>query len=451
MQRLGALLCAILLALALTACQTSGNVSPTYDITASKSSGLVLFSVSHDKNKGFSLSRGANLQFSVDFRSMDGNIEIPAAFSNDPLVLVVTSAFDDDWGRVYVREFAAGRYEMTGWSLKEYTGTSARTLKPKQPPAPIAFEVLPGSITYIGNFHGSLTSGKNRLGFDLPTGLTPLIRNETERDMKVILTDYPQLADKVVVAPLPGALLNADVPIRSSMAATRVMQACMKYEEPLAVERIGQGEIKTREDAAAHAREICELLAQTCANDPKADRCGSALTPFGLASETAAGAADAALLNAATKGVTRTVKRLLADGIDPNVRNAVGWTPLILAAAERHSDTVAVLLEAGSDPNAANTLGRTALMFASIYGQDTIVRLLLEHGAKPNLVPNDHSGWTALMAAAARGHVNTVALLLSHGADPHIKSKDGKTAIDLARQYGHSPVVLRLSEVPSRN
>jgi hypothetical protein len=143
MKRLGTFLCAVMWALALTACQTSGNVSPTYDITASKNSGLVLFSVSHDKNKGLFLSRGANLQFSVDFRSVDSNIKIPVAFSNDPLVLVVTSAFDDDWGRVYVREFAAGRYELTGWSLKEYTGSSVRTIEPKQPPAPIAFEVLP--------------------------------------------------------------------------------------------------------------------------------------------------------------------------------------------------------------------------------------------------------------------------------------------------------------------
>ncbi|MCB1942279.1 MAG: hypothetical protein H6942_15325 [Candidatus Accumulibacter sp.] len=98
-------------------------------MTTSKNIGLVLFSVSHDKNKGFFLSRGANLQFSVDFRSVDSNIEIPAAFSNDPLVPVVTSAFDDDWGRVYARDFAAGRFELTGWSLKEYRGQTTVFLR----------------------------------------------------------------------------------------------------------------------------------------------------------------------------------------------------------------------------------------------------------------------------------------------------------------------------------
>ena len=474
MRRLCTLLCAIMLTLALAGCQMTGNVSPKYDVTVSKNSGLVLFSVSHEKKKDKSFFRdhAADMKFSVDFRSVDNNMDIPAAFSNDTSALLKTSAFDSVWGRVYVREFAAGRYELSGWSLQWSIGTDIRIIKPKKSPAPITFEVLPGSITYIGNMHGGLVLSKTPFGYDMSAGAFPQIRNEAERDMTVILKDYPQLAGKVDFAPLrsgswqfgglnnlyqgwihgigPSSPWQADEPSKTPLAETQIMQACMRYEEPLAVQRIGQGEIKTREDAAAHARKVCEFLAQICANDPNSDRCRSALTPFGLASEKGAGA-SAALLNAATKGVTGTVKSLLAEGIDPNVRNAVGWTPLMLAAAEGHTDTVAVLLEAGADPNAENTLGRTALMFASIYGQDTIVRLLLERDAKPNIVPNDHSGWTALMAAAARGHVNTVALLLSHGADPYIKSKDGKTAIDLARKYGHSPVVLKLSEIPSRN
>lgn len=231
------------------------------------------------------------------------------------------------------------------------------------------------------------------------------------------------------------------------LSEIQIMQACMRYEEPLAMQRIGQGEITTKADATAYVQMVCRSLAQTCINNPASARCRSALTPFGLASGKGASASDAALLNAAAKGVTATVRSLLAGGVDPNVRNVVDWTPLMLAAAERHADTVEVLLEAGADPNAANVLGRTALMFASIYGQDAVVKLLLDRGAKPNIVPNDHSGWTALMAAAARGHASTVALLLRNGADPGIKSKDGKTAIDLAREEGHSEVVRKLSAI----
>ena len=87
------------------------------------------------------------------------------------------------------------------------------------------------------------------------------------------------------------------------------------------------------------------------------------------------------------------------------------------------------------------------VLFSVTHDKDTIVKLLLDRGAKPNIVPNDHSGWTALMAAAARGHANTVALLLQNGADPNIKSKDGRTAIELARAEGQAEVVRKFSAI----
>ncbi|PKO81135.1 MAG: hypothetical protein CVU19_08555 [Betaproteobacteria bacterium HGW-Betaproteobacteria-13] len=450
MNRLWALLSASLLMLALGGCQTTGNVSTGYDPGASKNSGLVLFSVSHDKNTEHFLPRGADLQFSVTFTSVDGTVKIPPALSNDTLALFPTTVFEAVWGNVYVREFPAGRYELSGWSLRRDIGTNARHINPQLPPPPIPFEVKPGSITYIGNVHAALVAVPSLRGFDINAGVEPQIRNEAERDMKAILKDYPQLAGKVLVAPLPSGPWKPTAPARPTEAGTRIMQTCMKYEEPLAVERIGQGEIRTRDDATAHARKVCEALVQLCANAPGGDRCRSALTPFGLATEAGSGPSAAALLNAATKGATATVRSLLADGVDPDVRNAVGWTPLMLAAAERHADTVAVLLDAGADPDAQNTLGRTALMFASIYGQDAIVKMLLDRNAKLNIVPNDNSGWTALMAAAARGHLSTVSLLLDHGADPGFKSKDGQSAIDLARQYRHSQVVQKLLDHPAR-
>tara|TARA_R110001592_G_scaffold363395_1_gene687491 strand:+ start:4961 stop:6346 length:1386 start_codon:yes stop_codon:yes gene_type:complete len=459
-----------MLTLALAGCQMTGNVSPKYDVAVSKNSGLVLFSVSHEKkkkDKSFFMDDAANMKFSVDFRSVDNNMDIPAAFSNDTLALVKTSAFDSVWGRVYVREFAAGRYELSGWSLQWSIGTDVRIIKPKKSPAPITFEVLPGSITYIGNMHGGLVLSKTPFGYDMSAGAFPQIRNEAERDITVILKDYPQLAGKVDFAPLrsgpwqfggqnnlyqgwihgigPSSPWQADEP-GPPLTEIQIMQACMRYEESLAVQRIGQGDIQTKEDATAFADKVCSALAQTCVDNPSSEKCRSVATPFDLASEQGS-SSNAALLNAATKGETATVKSLLEGGSDINVRNTVDWTPLMLASAERHTDTVKVLLEAGADPNAVNVLGRTALMFAAINGQDIIVKLLLERGAKLDIVPSDHSGWTALMAAAARGHVNTVVLLLENGADQNIRSKDGRTAIELARDEGYTEVVKTFSAI----
>ncbi len=114
MKRLCTLLCATILTLPLAGCQMTGNVSPKYDVTIIKNSGHVLFSVSHEKNKdkGFFMDDAADMKFLVDIRSVDNNIDIPAAFSNDTLALLKTSAFDSGLGCVYVREFAARRYEF---------------------------------------------------------------------------------------------------------------------------------------------------------------------------------------------------------------------------------------------------------------------------------------------------------------------------------------------------
>lgn len=440
------LLLAAMLALVLTGCETTGNVPPGHDISAHRNSGLVLFSVTHDKDYKHLARRGANIRFSVTFRNVDKNIDTQPAFSNEMMALIVTSPFENVWGRVYVREFAAGRYELSGWRLEQNTGSGLITITAEKPPVPIAFEVRAGSVMYIGNVHGSLEWGKRKvLGFiELVSGVNPQIRNEADRDEKVILKDYPQLAGKIVVAPLPGGPWQGDGARSATfLSEAQNMQTCMRYEEPLALQRMGQGEIKSAADATAYARMVCGALAQTCVNEPLSDKCRSALSPFGLASEQGVSSGSAVLLNAATRGESETVRTLLASGMGPDVRNVVEWTPLMLAAAERHTDTVKVLLEAGADPNAVNVFGRTALMFASAYGQDAIVKLLLDRGAKPDIVPNDHSGWTALMAAAARGHGSTVTLLLQNGADPDIKSKEGKTAVEHAQAEGHSEVVRR--------
>jgi hypothetical protein len=55
-----------------------------------------------------------------------------------------------------MREFAAGRYELSGWSLEQGIGVKTRIIKPKKPLLQIGFEVQAGSVVYIGNVHGSL-------------------------------------------------------------------------------------------------------------------------------------------------------------------------------------------------------------------------------------------------------------------------------------------------------
>ena len=114
----------------------------------------------------------------------------------------------------------------------------------------------------------------------------------------------------------------------------------------------------------------------------------------------------------------------------------------------------------------------TALIISSAYGREGCVRLLLDSKAAVNAtdvslepallepvpwdrgrVTSDGPGvllqvndQTALHGSADNGHLAVTKLLLEGGADPTLRDKYGKTALDIARQYGYSEVVALLSE-----
>lgn len=50
------------------------------------------------------------------------------------------------------------------------------------------------------------------------------------------------------------------------------------------------------------------------------------------------------------------------------------------------------------------------------------------------------------MVAAGKGRMQTVMTLLSHGADVQQKSRDGSTASDWAKKFGHTEVFQFLQE-----
>jgi ankyrin repeat protein len=70
--------------------------------------------------------------------------------------------------------------------------------------------------------------------------------------------------------------------------------------------------------------------------------------------------------------------------------------------------------------------------------------LLLSHGAAPDAV--EFLEATPLHSAAALGSREMVEKLLAAGADRKRKTKDGKTAADLARQYGHAELADELEK-----
>ena len=147
---------------------------------------------------------------------------------------------------------------------------------------------------------------------------------------------------------------------------------------------------------------------------------------------------------AAKDGRLQDVERLLEEGARPDSVDFDGISALVLAAVGGHLEVLEVLLAAGAK------LG-TAVVAASAYGQAHCVQALLDLGADVDL-PDDH-GWTALHYAARYGEMDCVQLLLSVGASPVKFNGLGKTAIDIARECGHSKVssALRSATSPPRS
>jgi ankyrin repeat protein len=198
-------------------------------------------------------------------------------------------------------------------------------------------------------------------------------------------------------------------------------------------------------------------------------------------------AAYTGLHAAAARGDAAATAGLIAQRADPNARDGAGRTPLHVAAFAGHQAAVAALIAGGADPKArenrrydivtiaavrddaamvrlAIRLGAdpraitspydgTALIAAAHLGHDEVVRALIEAGAPLDHVNN--LGWTALIEAVVLGdggprHVACARALVEAGANREIPDRNGKTALQLARERGFAEMVQVLDSVPKR-
>lgn len=105
------------------------------------------------------------------------------------------------------------------------------------------------------------------------------------------------------------------------------------------------------------------------------------------------------------------------------------------------------LLQKGASPNyiSKSRDDYTGLMHALLKGNTEIVSILLEVGADPNI--QDNFGYYPLMGAIyPPPSIEVINILLEAGADPNIKDKEGRTAIDMAEDYGDEEVIKLLKQ-----
>ena len=139
-----------------------------------------------------------------------------------------------------------------------------------------------------------------------------------------------------------------------------------------------------------------------------------------------------ALVEHLRSGDPLIVDLFMAAGMDPDVRDTNGVTPLMRFAMEGNVDAVQRLIAKGAEVNAKDNTGDTALMGGAGYGRTAIVQLLVEKRADVNAQAND--GGTALIQATLNSYPAIVKLLIDHGANVNAKTKSGRTALSYAEE-----------------
>lgn len=150
---------------------------------------------------------------------------------------------------------------------------------------------------------------------------------------------------------------------------------------------------------------------------------------------------------------TEAAQLLIAAGADVNAKDGIEVSPFLYAAAEGRNDILKMTLAAGADLTSTNRYGGTGLIPAAHHGHLETVRILLG-----TAIDKDHVnklGWTALLEAIVLGdggpvHTNIVRELVAAGANVNIADRDGVTPLGHARDRGYAAMMRILEEAGAR-
>lgn len=157
------------------------------------------------------------------------------------------------------------------------------------------------------------------------------------------------------------------------------------------------------------------------------------------------------LHQAACEGNTEEAQTLIQNGIQVDVLDTDGNTPLFWAVAgcssvdevypvtEGHQAVATLLLNSGASTSVTNIYGETPLHWAAAWGTADITLSLIGQGANINALDEYQS--TPLHWAAWGGNQPSTETLVNLGVSLNPQNLDGDTPLDLAHYYSESRAV----------
>ncbi|HCE59317.1 MAG TPA: hypothetical protein DEQ74_00555 [Wolbachia sp.] len=153
---------------------------------------------------------------------------------------------------------------------------------------------------------------------------------------------------------------------------------------------------------------------------------------------------NAEICQAARIGCVSYIKGLLEEGVDVNVKDKHGNTPLHYAAECRQIEVVKYLIEQGADVKIKSKYRSTPLHCAAEWGQIEVVKYLVAKGADVNV--QNRLEETPLHLAVQKDHIKIVEYLLAQGAGINTESREGMIPLHYAVEKGHTEIVRYLLE-----
>ena len=196
-----------LLALGLTGClktlETPIDNAEFAKAPLGSTEGLLVGSFAHTgENPAFTgqLANDRYSSYGYYFRSTDSSNDFSGDVAHKGLNSFMGMGYRSDFkvdegsGKVFLLKVPAGEYEFYNHSFYDNRGMYSVTHGSREDYS-IKFTVTPGVALYVGEILANHTWGKNTFGLTIPTGGYHTFSDKKDRDLKLLLKEFPSLRD----------------------------------------------------------------------------------------------------------------------------------------------------------------------------------------------------------------------------------------------------------------